>query len=61
MNDYYKEMELEDQYINDPKYGIVYCNILPAQIEFFVIEHNYFQKEIPTFINGMEVTIVKVI
>lgn len=54
-------MNIEDQYINDPKYGIVYCNVLPSQIEFFVTKYNNFQHEIPSFIDGKEVLIIKVI
>jgi len=53
-------MEIEDSYINDPKYGILYCNVLPDQIEFFVQELNYFQNEIPSIIDGKIVSIQKV-
>ena len=53
-------MKVEDQYINDLKYNIVYCNVLLNRIEFFVKEFNDFQSEIPSNINGKSVAIIKV-
>ncbi len=54
-------MNIEDQYINNLKYDIAYCNVLPTQIEFFVIEFNGFQDEIPLVIDGKVVSIIKVV